>query len=608
MSFHYTRAEDGIVTVTMDMQGQSANTMSPAWHALIRDTVARLEAEKGLRGVIFTSAKKTFFAGGDLKSLLAMDGADAAFAANLTLEKSYLRRLEKLPVPVVAAINGAALGGGLEICLACHRRILRDSPGAITGLPEVTLGLLPGAGGVVRLPRLIGHKPALELLLSGRALAPSEALALGVVDALCPEGEELTAAARKWILAQGDKPQQPWDRASVLDLGEAEMAETRAMIATARADVLAKTRGKQPAPLKIIEIVEAGLGLDFESALAFESRNFLSLLGLPETRAGISLNFFATNAVRSGKMRPPAPKAPVTRFVLQDANPAGARLAELAKQRGIEAGETGCDLVIDALPGGASALAAEGILLSTRFPLSAPPDGFDPARALGLHLFAGAPEVRLAEIVAPEGVAPEALARAYDFAQSLHLTPVVVSDKPGLFTSRVFGALISECLYLTEEGLPLSEVEAAAFEIGIVTSPFKSAEALGLPIPPGKVVAGSTRREQAGERLLIIQAIEALRCLNAGILKSEAEVDLASVFGLGFPAHLGGAIRYIRGLGFDAFTARAETLAARHGQRFALHPTELSLLRNEAQAAARNHTSSKNGIPMLMKGQAAVAI
>lgn len=584
MSFHYTRAEDGIVTVTMDMQGQSANTMNRAWHPLIRDTVARLEAEPNLRGVILTSAKKTFFAGGDLTSLLAMDGADAAFAANLALEKSFLRRLEKLPVPVVAAINGAALGGGLEICLACHHRILRDSPAAITGLPEVTLGLLPGAGGVVRLPRLIGQKPALDLLLSGRALTPSRALALGVVDALCPDGEDLVAAARIWILAQDETPRQPWDRAPFLDLDEAAMAEARAMIAAARDEVLAKTRGKQPAPQKIIDIVEAGLGLDFDAALAFESRNFLALLGLPETKAGISLNFFASNAVRSGKLRPAAPKARITRFALQAQTPAGARLAALAQEHGIAAAETGCDLVIDAVPGGAAALAPGGIMLSTRFPLAAPPAGFDPARAAGLHLFAGTPEARLAEIVAPEGATPEALARAYDFAQSLRLTPVIVSNTPGFFTSRVFGVLFDECLRLTEEGLSQIDVEAAAFETGIAASPFESAKALGLQIPPGNGKGAAANREQVGERLLMIQALEALRCLKAGVLKTEAEADLASVFGLGFPAHLGGAIRYIRGLGLASFTARAEALAARHGPRFALDPADLGLLRNATMA------------------------
>lgn len=585
MSFHYTRAEDGIVTVTMDMQGQSANTMSPAWHALIRDTVTRLESETGLRGVILTSAKKTFFAGGDLNALMAMDRADDAFAANLALEKGYLRRLERLPVPVAAAINGAALGGGLEICLSCHHRILADSPAAITGLPEVTLGLLPGAGGVVRLPRLIGLKPALDLLLSGRTLPPAEALALGVVDALCPPGGDLLAAARAWILAQPRPPRQPWDRQPTPDLSETEMAGARALIAAARADVLARTRGKQPAPLKIIEIVEAGLALDFDAALAFETRNFLSLLGLPETRAGIWLNFFAANAVRSGKMRPAAPKAPVARFAAQGETEGGARLAALAQKRGIERAETGCDLAIDPVPGGAAALAPGGILLSTRFPLPAPPAGFDPGRALGLHIFAGAPAPRLAEIVTRPGAAPDAIARAYDFALALRLTPVIVTDTPGLFTQRLFGALYAECLHLTGEGVSREGIEAAAHDAGIAASPFATARALVLPVPESGGTAGIDPADVA-ERLLMIQAIEGLRCLHAGVLQTEAEIDLASVLGVGFPPHLGGAIRYARGLGPGTFTRRAAALSDRHGPRFALAPGELALLRHDAQAAA----------------------
>lgn len=609
MSFHYTRAEDGIVTVTMDMQGQSANTMNGAWHALIRDTVLRLEAEveTGLRGVILTSAKKTFFAGGDLKSLMAMDRADDAFAANLALEKSYLRRLERLPVPVVAAINGAALGGGLEICLACHHRILSDHPAAITGLPEVTLGLLPGAGGVVRLPRLIGLEPALALLLSGRALAPAEALSLGVVDALCPPGADLVAAARVWIREQTRAPRQPWDRGPIeattdADAATAETAMTQArrLIADARADVQARTRGKQPAPLRIIEIVEAGLALDFDPALAFETRHFLSLLGLPETRAGISLNFFAANAIRSGKRRPAAPRAPVARFALCGDDPVGERLAALARKRGIERVDRLADLVIDATrgdgPDAGLPLAPGGLVLSTQR-LVAPGSGAEPLRALGWHLFAGMPSCRLAEIVAPPDAVPEAVARAYDFALQLRLTPVIVTPvaaRPGsdlgpppLFSRRLFDALHAECLTLVAEGLTPEDIETAMLGAGFTLAPFAAARALGLP-PPQSPPADrrSPAERDAEERLIAVLVIETLTCLADRLVQTEAEADLASVLALGFPAHLGGALRYVRGLGPDAFLHRTARLAQLYGPRFVLDPDTLAFARSAAQDAA----------------------
>ncbi|MEC7256470.1 MAG: enoyl-CoA hydratase/isomerase family protein [Pseudomonadota bacterium] len=211
MGFDYRRDASGIVIVTMDMDGQSANTMSQVYHQLMGDTVARLESEPGLAGVVFTSAKKTFFAGGDLHGLMQSAGGDAAYQDWLNEDKGYLRRLEHLPVPVVAAINGAALGGGFEICLACNHRIVVDDPGAVVGLPEVTLGLLPGAGGVVRLPRMLPMAPALDLLLSGRFVAPPEALELGLVDQIVPTRDDLLPAALEWISSAQARAVQPWE-------------------------------------------------------------------------------------------------------------------------------------------------------------------------------------------------------------------------------------------------------------------------------------------------------------------------------------------------------------------------------------------------------------
>ena len=142
--FKYEKDADGIVTITMDMQGQGANTMSTAYLPAMSGVIEKLHAEQDLKGVVFASAKKTFFAGGDLNNLLKVERADEAVFAMVERNKAPFRELEKLPVPVVAAINGAALGGGFELCLACNRRIVVDASHAVVGLPEVTLGLLPG--------------------------------------------------------------------------------------------------------------------------------------------------------------------------------------------------------------------------------------------------------------------------------------------------------------------------------------------------------------------------------------------------------------------------------------------------------------------------------
>ena len=161
--YHWDRDADGIVTITFDASGQSANTMNARWGSAMQEILGRLAAEDGLTGVVLASAKKTFFAGGDLDDLLAADGAPDTLLTYVEAGKAHYRALEKLLVPVVAAINGAALGGGYEMALACNHRVLLDSPKAVTGLPEVTLGLLPGAGGVVRLPCLIGLEKALPV-------------------------------------------------------------------------------------------------------------------------------------------------------------------------------------------------------------------------------------------------------------------------------------------------------------------------------------------------------------------------------------------------------------------------------------------------------------
>jgi 3-hydroxyacyl-CoA dehydrogenase / enoyl-CoA hydratase / 3-hydroxybutyryl-CoA epimerase len=195
---------DGIVTLTLDDPTQRANTMTAAYQASMKAAVDRLYAEKdAITGVIVTSGKDTFFAGGDLKLLSQVDGGNAAeFLAGVTAIKADLRRLETLGKPVVAALNGAALGGGLEIALACHRRIALDNPKSQFGLPEVTLGLLPGGGGVTRIVRLLGLADGLmKVLLQGNRFKPAEAVEIGIVHELAATPEELLDKARAWIKA-----------------------------------------------------------------------------------------------------------------------------------------------------------------------------------------------------------------------------------------------------------------------------------------------------------------------------------------------------------------------------------------------------------------------
>ena len=198
--FTYEKDADGIVTVTMNMDGP-VNSMNKEFGPLYTDMVNKLEAETGLKGVILTSGKDTFFAGGDLKRLATVkpDQVQDLFD-EVEAIKADMRRLEKLPVPVVAAINGAALGGGYELCLASNYRIAADNPKSKIGLPEVTLGLLPGGGGVVRLTWLLGLEAAMPFLLEGKQLAPAAALKAGLVHEVV-EADALLTRAREWILS-----------------------------------------------------------------------------------------------------------------------------------------------------------------------------------------------------------------------------------------------------------------------------------------------------------------------------------------------------------------------------------------------------------------------
>lgn len=696
MGFDYVRDASGIVTVTMDMDCQSANTMSHDYHRLMGETLARLEAEADLAGIIFASAKKTFFAGGDLHGLFAAETGDDAYRAWLNEDKGFLRRLERLTVPVVAAINGAALGGGLEICLACNHRIIVNDPAAITGLPEVTLGLLPGAGGTARLPWLVNFGPALDLLLSGRIVAPQQALELGLVDQIVTDRDDLILAARAWIQNNPGAHRQIWD-SNPDGLMQADVKAARAMIGEARAKMEKRTRGKLPGPRKILDIVEFGLTHNIDATLALETQLFADLLGLPETRAAISTNFFATNAVRSGKLRPDGPRSQPARVAIIGAGLMGAGIANVTAARGLpsfltdttlETAEKGlASALAQAASGAEGAIAknlhaipalgdeAPDIIIEAVFEdidikLAVIRDSFgklasngiyatntstipiailaqaapDPSRFIGLHFFSPAPKMPLVEIIKGPQTCNDTLRRAYDFVLQLKKTPIIVSDARGFFTSRVFSTYLNESLELLVDGMDPLAIEKAAYDTGMPMPPFrlhdqvtislnhaayethrKLDERLGIengfPVPnrPLRRIARtmtqmgrigrkagkgfydyadgrepviwdglSQFREhahqigqaEAEDRILYIQSIETLRCLNEGILRNEAEANLGSILGIGFPGHTGGALQFIRGIGIDRFRDRTEELATSWGERFALADNAYDILRD----------------------------
>jgi 3-hydroxyacyl-CoA dehydrogenase/enoyl-CoA hydratase/3-hydroxybutyryl-CoA epimerase len=339
--FKYEKDADGIVTVTMDMTGP-VNAMNEEYRGAMAETVAKLEAEQDLAGVVFASAKKTFFAGGDLNELLAVEkGQEGEFFAMLQETKSVLRRIEKLPVPVAAAINGAALGGGFELCLCCNYRVAWDHRSVQLGLPEVGLGLLPGGGGVVRMVNMLGLQKALPYLVEGKKVPPAKALAEGMIHATVANLDDLVPSARAWILENRDSEEaavQPWDRKGHrIPGGGATDPRNAQFLMGAPAMLRQQTRGLLPAPEKILDCAIEAARLDLDTALTVESRGLTYLATTPEAKNQISTFFFGMNRVNGGASRPNGVEKYTTRKVgVLGAGMMGQGIAYVSAMAGIE--------------------------------------------------------------------------------------------------------------------------------------------------------------------------------------------------------------------------------------------------------------------------------
>ncbi|MHC5905654.1 3-hydroxyacyl-CoA dehydrogenase NAD-binding domain-containing protein [Streptomyces sp. S6] len=331
----------GVVTLVLDDPDQSANTMNAAFRASLAAVTARLEAEKDtVKGVIITSAKKTFLAGGDLRDLIRVtpDTARELFDGGLEIKRN-LRRIETLGKPVVAALNGAALGGGYELALACHHRIALDTPGTKIGCPEVTLGLLPGGGGVVRTVRLLGIADALlKVLLQGTQYSPARALQNGLIDDTAATRDELIAKARVFIDANPES-RQPWDRPGYRIPGGTPANPRFAVNLPAFPATLRKqtANAPYPAPRRILAAAVEGAQVDFETAQVIEARYFTELAAGQISKNMIQAFFFDLQAVNSGASRPQGiePRQ-VRRAAVLGAGMMGAGIAYACARAGID--------------------------------------------------------------------------------------------------------------------------------------------------------------------------------------------------------------------------------------------------------------------------------
>ena len=339
-SVRYEQDADGIVTLTLDMPGRSMNVLNEELTGPFSAAIEKIVGDAAVKGVIVTSGKKEFLAGADIQKIYAMTDPVAAFTLAETY-KGLLRKLELCGRPVVAALNGTALGGGLELALACHWRVAIDDPKAKFGLPEVKLGLLPGGGGTQRLPRMIGIQVSLPLMLEGKELRAEQAKQQGIIQELATDRADMLAKARTWCLAN-PKPVQPWDdKKFKWPGGDSRHPAVVQMLAIAPSVAGAKTYGNYPAATNIMSCVYEGGIVDFESGCRIESRYFANLVVSQVSKNMIGTLWFQLNAINKGKSRPPREevgfeKSTVKKLGILGAGMMGAGIAYVSARVGIE--------------------------------------------------------------------------------------------------------------------------------------------------------------------------------------------------------------------------------------------------------------------------------
>lgn len=701
--------DNGILIASMDMPGRSANVLNEAFGEGFREFLEKIEAEKSqLKGVILTSAKKTFLAGADLEFLRDSDNAQQLFDSGQML-KEGMRRMEKWGKPIVAALNGAALGGGFELALACHHRIAPDDASIKIGLPEVKLGLIPGGGGITRLIRLLGLQAALPFLIEGRELSPAEALKNGFIHQLASDRSDMLAKAKAWIEAN-PQAQQPWDQKGYKLPGGAVLTpQVGQMLAIAPAMAAVKTYHNYPAVQAIMSAGVEGALLDFDTALRIEIRYFVKTALSPEARNMTEVFWFQLNEIKAGGSRPKGfPVQKVQRIGVLGAGMMGAAIAfvcakagiqvvlkdvslekaekgkdysrnllnkSLAKRRisaeqaektlgliqatGLAEDLTGCEVVIEAvfenreLKAGVTReaeakLGPAAIFASNTSTL--PITGLAaasarPAQFIGLHFFSPADKMPLVEIIVGKETSDETLARAFDLVLQLNKTPIVVNDSRGFYTSRVFSTYVMEGAAMLAEGYHPRLIEMAGLMAGMPVGPLalmdevslklihdirnqtaRDLAAAGITLPEhpatpvlekmvnacqrfGKAYGGGfydypqngkkqlwpgllqafpanilqTDIKMLQHRMLFIQSIETVRCMEEGVLRNVPDANIGSVFGWGFAPFHGGTLQYINEWGLPAFAARCQELAAQFGPRF----SPPALLLQKAAAGSR---------------------
>ena len=538
---------DGIAQVTWDMAGRSMNVITMEVIDELSGIVEKVASDAAIKGAVVTSGKDTFCGGADLSMLERMgdiyanmvrsDGAEAA--AGFVFEESrklslLYRRLETRGKPWVCAINGTAMGGGFELALACHYRIVADNPKTRLGLPEIKIGLFPGAGGTTRVARMLQPPDALQFLLKGDQLKIDRARVMKLIDAVVPPAD-LIKAAKDWIKA-GGKPVAPWDVQGFRLPGGPVYSKAGMMtFPAANAIYRRETYDNYPAARAILQVVYEGLLVPFDTALRIESRYFAKILRSPEAAAMIRSLFVSMQELNKGARRPAnVPASSLKKIGVVGAGFMGAGIAQVSAAAGLQVvlidrdqetadkGKAGllkalsdrvtrgrmkgaerdellvrimptadyaalgdCDLVIEAVfedrkvksdvIAKIQAVIGDGAIFASNtstLPITSLAAEFkDSARFIGIHFFSPVDRMMLTEIILGQKTGDRALAVALDYVRAIRKTPIVVNDSRGFYANRCVLNYIQEGYWMLLEGVPPAMVENTARMAGMPVGP-----------------------------------------------------------------------------------------------------------------------------------------
>ncbi|MDF1691399.1 MAG: 3-hydroxyacyl-CoA dehydrogenase NAD-binding domain-containing protein [Zhongshania sp.] len=691
-TIQYQLNEQGIAILLMDIPGSNANVMGDAFRDELDLAVNLIASDDNIKGAVIGSVKNDFMAGGDLNAMVEMFANVTDPQAALDIANSIkptLRKLECCSKPIVAAINGPAMGGGLELALACHGRVVSDSAKVIMGLPEVTLGLMPGAGGSQRLPRMIGIQKALEIMLQGRPFNAAKALELGIVDAIVAPEKLIEAACQQ--ITDGLDPIKPWDKKGYTIPGGSGFfdADLGNLYNYLTSTICRDTQRNTPAPLALLTAVARGTAVPFDAGLHIESCYFAKLILDPTARNMVRTLFVSKGELDKLSRRPKGiDKASFQTIGVIGSGLMGGGIAQSAAKAGIdvvlldisdEQASKGkdaiaksfgkliakgrmqqekadallakitpsadysklasCQLVVEAVFEDVALkqmvfkmarehMPADAILASntSSLPISQIGEGLpSPDRFLGLHFFSPVERMPLIEVIRGKFTSDKTLAEALDFVALLRKTPIIVNDSRGFFTSRVISAYLQEAFAMVAEGISPTLIDNIAKQAGFAIGPLALIDDIGLEngykaslaekqalgerwvepagfkvqkqfnelgrigrrggmgfydysegvrAPSAAVAklypasASAVDAEQIKQRLLYVQALEAARCYEEGVITDAAEADVGVILGIGFPSYTGGVFSLIDTLNCGEFVAALDALTETVGERF----------------------------------------